>query len=256
MTALRTCTSAAVVVFALAAAGPQAWAQDEHAAHAAPAPQAAATPQWQWTIDSNAFFGFNYQHRKFRDFNEWESQNWLMGTGRRTAARGTIVVSSMLSLEALTLRDIGSPQVFQTGETFRRAPLIDYQHPHDLFMGLGAEYTRPAGSRDAFRRAGCRGIAVAGADGVHASPVGDRQPAGAAVTPLHRLDAHHARRRARRYRRGRLAGRGIMVQGPRARREPARHRPWRARFDRGAAVVDSWALVSTGRPARGSRSPS
>ena len=49
----------------------------------------------------------------------------------------------MLSLEALTLRDIGSPQVFQTGETFGgRAPLIDYQHPHDLFMGLGAPVSR------------------------------------------------------------------------------------------------------------------
>jgi hypothetical protein len=53
----------------------------------------------------------------------------------------------MLSLEALTLQDIGSPQVFQTGETFGRPPaaLIDYQHPHDLFMALGSEYRRPAG---------------------------------------------------------------------------------------------------------------
>jgi hypothetical protein len=51
----------------------------------------------------------------------------------------------MLSLEAFTLKDIGSPQVFQTGETFGRPPsaLIDYQHPHDLFMGLGGEYRRP-----------------------------------------------------------------------------------------------------------------
>ena len=146
MTVVRACTSAAVAVFALAVASPKAWAQDDHTAHAAGATQPApATAAWQWTVDSNAFLGFNYQHRKFRDFNAWESQNWFMAAGRRAAARGTIVVSSMLSLEALTLGDIGSPQVFQTGETFRRAPLIDYQHPHDLFMGLGAEYTRPVG---------------------------------------------------------------------------------------------------------------
>ena len=44
----------------------------------------------------------------------------------------------MFSLEPFTLRDIGSPQVFQTGETFNGAPLIDYQHPHDLIMNLGA----------------------------------------------------------------------------------------------------------------------
>jgi hypothetical protein len=129
----------------LVVAAPDAWAQDEHAAHAAPVPQAPAAPQWEWTVDSNAFFGFNYQYRKFRDFSAWESQNWVMGTGRRGAGRGTVVVMSMLSLEALTLRDIGSPQVFQTGETFRRAPLVDYQHPHDLFMGLGTQYTRPLG---------------------------------------------------------------------------------------------------------------
>lgn len=31
---------------------------------------------------------------------------------------------------------LGSPQVFQTGETFNDAPLIDYRHPHDLIMNL------------------------------------------------------------------------------------------------------------------------
>jgi hypothetical protein len=143
MSALRPRPLAALVVGALLMVNLDASAQDGHAAHAAPAPQAA--PQWQWAIDSNAFFGFNYQHRKFRDFSAWESQNWMMAAGRRAAAGGTVVVSSMLSLEALTLRDLGSPQVFQTGETFRRAPLIDYQHPHDLLMGLGGEYSRPVG---------------------------------------------------------------------------------------------------------------
>jgi hypothetical protein len=98
---------------------------------------------WARRLDSNAFFGFNYQRRKFRDFSAWESQNWLMGTLERPARGGALRLQSMLSLEPLTLRAIGSPQVFQTGETFRGAPLIDYQHPHDLFMGLGAEYRRP-----------------------------------------------------------------------------------------------------------------
>jgi hypothetical protein len=124
-------------------------AQDDHTAHgAAPqavAPAAGTSTRWEWTAGANAFFGFNYQRRKFRDFNTWESQNWFMAHGRRQVASGTLVLSSMSSLEALTLRDLGSPQVFQTGETFRDAPLIDYQHPHDLFMGLGAEFTRPVG---------------------------------------------------------------------------------------------------------------
>ena len=63
----------------------------------------------------------------------------------------------MLSLEPWTLKDIGSPQAFQTGETFRRAPLIDYQHPHDLIMGLGAAYRVPWQSPDvALLRRRCR----------------------------------------------------------------------------------------------------
>jgi hypothetical protein len=104
---------------------------------------APATDRWDWTVDGSIFFGYNYQYRKFRDFSAWESQNWWMAGGTRRAGTGTLAISAMLSLEPWTLRDIGSPQAFQTGETFRRAPLIDYQHPHDLFMGVGATYSRP-----------------------------------------------------------------------------------------------------------------
>ena len=98
---------------------------------------------WQWTIDGSVFFGYNYQHRKFTDFSAWESQNWLMAGGTRRIRSGTFTASTMLSLEPWTMKDIGSPQAFQTGETFKRAPLIDYQHPHDLIMGLGAGYRVP-----------------------------------------------------------------------------------------------------------------
>ena len=52
----------------------------------------------------------------------------------------------MFSFEPFTLQDIGSPQVFQTGETFNGGPLIDYQHPHDLIMNLGAEYSHRFGA--------------------------------------------------------------------------------------------------------------
>jgi hypothetical protein len=104
------------------------------------------TPGWYWTEDASAFVGFNDQERKFRDFHAWESQNWLMVDGTHRVARGTFRASAMTSLEPFTLHKIGSPQVFQTGETFHKAPLIDYQHPHDLIMGLGADYTRTKGA--------------------------------------------------------------------------------------------------------------
>lgn len=68
-----------------------------------------------------------------------------MGMGSRRLGTGTLTLHSMLSFEPFTLRELGSSQVFQTGETFATAPLIDYQHPHDFFMGLSATYQRPIG---------------------------------------------------------------------------------------------------------------
>jgi hypothetical protein len=100
---------------------------------------------WQWMTDANAYFGFNDQERKFTDFSTWESQNWVMLEGAHRLGSGMFRFHDMHTLEPFTMHALGSPQVFQTGETFRRAPLIDYQHPHDLFMSLGGDYTRTAG---------------------------------------------------------------------------------------------------------------
>ena len=130
-----------VVLAALICSAAPAVAQD--AAH-----QHDATSQpWQWSVEATAFGGYNYQYRKFTDFDEVESQNWLMTTlSKSFGSASHLRVDGMFSFEPFTLRDIGSPQVFQTGETFRGAPLIDYQHPHDLVMNLGAEYSRSLGA--------------------------------------------------------------------------------------------------------------
>ena len=102
---------------------------------------------WSWAWDANVILGFNYQRRKFRDFDAWESQNWVMGTAQRALGGGMLDLSSMLSLEALTLSGTRIPQVFQTGETFNGAPLVDYQHPHDFIMGLNGTYQKPDSAR-------------------------------------------------------------------------------------------------------------
>jgi hypothetical protein len=109
---------------------------------------------WSWTTDANVFMGYNYQQRDFADFSAVESQNWFMGDARRSIGRGTLDVSAMLSLEPWTIGQFvfagdvnpqrvqtgGSPQLFQTGESYHGDPLVNYQHPHDLIMGLGATY--------------------------------------------------------------------------------------------------------------------
>ena len=71
-----------------------------------------------------------------------------MGAVERRDAAWSVRAVSMLSLEPFSLDDIGSPQVFQTGETYNNAPLIDYQHPHDLVMQLGVDLTRASRPRD------------------------------------------------------------------------------------------------------------
>lgn len=58
-------------------------AQSEHV-HSAPATD--GTRVWTWSWDANAFAGWNYQRRKFRDFQKIESQNWLMGAADRPVA--------------------------------------------------------------------------------------------------------------------------------------------------------------------------
>lgn len=100
------------------------------------------TTSWQWTWGANLFLQYNYQQRRFTDFQAVESPNWLMGSGRRQVRGGMLEIAAMISLEPFTLDDLGSPQVFQTGETWEGGPLIDYQHPHDLVMQLGARYDR------------------------------------------------------------------------------------------------------------------
>ena len=109
-----------------------------------------APPRWSFAWDANAFAGWNYQRREFTDFQEIESQNWVMGMAQRPIGAGRLRFDAGLSFEPFTIQPLGSPQVFQTGETFRRAPLVDYQHPHDLIMALGAAYDRPIGAATAF----------------------------------------------------------------------------------------------------------
>ena len=121
----------AFLVLALLAS--TAYAQDAHQ-------HQPASMEWEWGASASLFLGYNYQWREFTDFDEIESQNWLMATGAKAFGRSRLGLETMFSFEPFTLRAIGSPQVFQTGETYGGAPLIDYQHPHDLFMNAGGSY--------------------------------------------------------------------------------------------------------------------
>lgn len=76
------------------------------------------------------------------------STNMFMAMGSRALGAGRLGLRAMLSLEPATVGDEGYPLLFQTGETSNgTTPLVDAQHPHDLFMELAATYSVPIGER-------------------------------------------------------------------------------------------------------------
>jgi hypothetical protein len=48
---------------------------------------------------------------------------------------------TMFSFDQLTVGNEGYPLLFQTGESYKGVPLVDKQHPHDLFAELALNYT-------------------------------------------------------------------------------------------------------------------
>lgn len=82
-----------------------------------------------------------------RGVTKFESANWFMAMAYRKLGKGTLQLRGMFSAEPFTFPAGGSPLLFQTGETYKGRPLIDHQHPHDLFMELSAQYTLPIGER-------------------------------------------------------------------------------------------------------------
>jgi hypothetical protein len=87
------------------------------------------------------------------------SANWVMGMAQRSAGHGQWTLASMLSLEPATIAGRNYPELFQQGETAFGKPIVDGQHPHDLFMEVAAIYDHDLGER---------GLAT-----IYVAPVGD-----------------------------------------------------------------------------------
>ena len=98
--------------------------------------------EWLLMFHYNFTVGVNRQGGP-RGVTKFESANWFMPSAIRRAGPGTLELRAMLSAEPFTFPPGGSPLLFQTGETYKGEPLIDRQHPHDLFMELSATYTVP-----------------------------------------------------------------------------------------------------------------
>lgn len=108
---------------------------------------------WQFIQDGIVFAEFNHQGGP-RGGNEFVAPNWWMGMATRQTSRGQLTFTGMLSLDPATVGKDGYGEIFQAGEALNGRPLIDRQHPHDLFMQLAAVWRMPVTTSTGFTLAG------------------------------------------------------------------------------------------------------
>ena len=135
-------------------------------------PMAVNPAGWQFMQDGTFYAIFNHQSGP-RGGNELKVPNWWMGMATRKVGSSDLTFTSMLSLDPALVGKRGYREAFQVGEAVAGAPLVDRQHPHDLFMQLAVVWRVPI--------TGATGFTVAG------GPVGE--PALGPVAFMHRASA-------------------------------------------------------------------
>lgn len=156
-----------------------------HSAYA----QSTASGDWHVMQDAVVYGLFNHQGGS-RGGDELRVPNWWMGMFSRNVGSTHLTINTMLSLDPVTVGKKGYRELFQVGETYEGKPLVDYQHPHDVFMQLAAVWHVPVGTRTGFTLAG--GPAAEPAIG----PVAFMHRASAMENPMspiahHTLDSTH-----------------------------------------------------------------
>ncbi len=101
---------------------------------------------WELMAHGVIFVDYNQQGGP-RGEGKAESVNWLMLMQRHTAGGGTLLFREMFSAESLTAPHPGFPELFQTGETYHGQPLVDHQHPHNVFSELAVDYKHSIAER-------------------------------------------------------------------------------------------------------------
>jgi len=97
---------------------------------------------WELMAHGDIFVDYNQQGGP-RGAGKAESVNWGMLMEQHKLGAGSILFRQMFSAESLTSPHPGFPELFQTGETYHGEPLVDHQHPHNVFAELSAFYSLP-----------------------------------------------------------------------------------------------------------------
>ena len=100
-----------------------------------------------WSTMLHGFISGVYDHQAGpRGDDKSFSESMFMAMGQKQLGIGTLTLRSMLSLDPFMGKS-GYPLLLQTGETANGfTPLVDRQHPHDLFMELAGIYSVPVGA--------------------------------------------------------------------------------------------------------------
>src|SRR5436309_3513884 len=94
---------------------------------------------WTLMVHANGFVADTQQSGP-RGKDKLFSLNWLMPMVSRDFGRQTVTLRTMLSLEPATVSQRRYPELFQSGETAYGLPIVDGQHPHELFMEIAGRY--------------------------------------------------------------------------------------------------------------------
>lgn len=101
--------------------------------------------KWMYMLHGNLFLRYNNQdiaRSGSRGAYKFDAPNWVMGMGQTAIGkRGLFRFSAMISFDRPIMGGDGYPLLFQSGETWKGKPLVDRQHPHDLFAELSVGYT-------------------------------------------------------------------------------------------------------------------
>ncbi len=101
--------------------------------------------KWMYMLHYNLFIRYNKQdlsNKGSRGDEMVDAPNWLMFMGQKQVGeKGLFWFGTMFSLDAVVTGQRGYPLLFQSGESAHGVPLVDRQHPHDLFSELSVAYS-------------------------------------------------------------------------------------------------------------------
>jgi hypothetical protein len=97
---------------------------------------------------------FNHQGGPRGGTDNFIAPNWWMGMASKSFGRQRITFSAMFSLDPAFVGRKGYREIFQAGEAYDGAPLVDHQHPHDFFTQLAVSWRVPIGQRTSLTLSG------------------------------------------------------------------------------------------------------